>query len=101
MTRFASRISEKAGACMLHPSGNFDAHQVERFSQRLPHKIHDAEIKQPFVLVLLADDSIAVVEQAESLSERECIFSESCRFQGRNHLTQDFIQTRGSVDKLP
>src|SRR5690349_19594058 len=101
MTRLASRISEKTGSRMLHPSRDFNSHQVQCFSQRLADKVDDAQVEQSLFLVLLGEDPISMVKEAEALSERECVFRQRCRLESHNHLTRNLIQSRGGIHELP
>src|SRR5438552_1351751 len=102
MTRLASRISVKTGACIyLHPLRNFNAHEIESFGQRLPDEFDDREIEHALVRVFLADDAIAVIEEAENLRQSERVFSDACRLQRCDHLGGDIVKARGRVHDFP
>src|SRR4051812_34350100 len=94
-------MSVNAGARILHPPRYFDPHQLESFRERLPDEIDDGQVEQPAILVLFMDDAVPVIEEAETLRKRECVFRESRWFERAYGLTRHFVETRRGIHDLP
>jgi hypothetical protein len=55
----------------LHTTWNINAHQVQSFSQPFADEIDDENIKEAFSRIFFGNDSIAVIEEIEPLSQHE------------------------------
>ena len=60
----------------LHTAGNFNAHQVKGLRQSFAHQIDHEDIEQASGGVFFRYDPVPVVEEIESLSQRERVFRE-------------------------
>src|SRR5262245_3887170 len=60
----------------LHTAGNFNTHQVKGLRQSFAHQIDHEDIEQASGGVFFRYDPVPVVEEIESLSQRERVFRE-------------------------
>src|SRR5437667_118052 len=96
---FHSSIDRRYSA--LHPSRDFDTHQVQGFGERLTHDIHYENIEKFPVRILFGNDPIPVIEEIESLSESERMFRQSRRFKRDEDLMPNLVHTQREIDEFP
>src|SRR5689334_25204596 len=97
MTSAMNRVSGMTG---LHPPGDLDTHQVERFRQNIADQSDHEYVERALGGVFFSKDSIPVIEKVESLCKRESILCQSRRFESRDCLVSDFIDTQGQIQRF-
>ena len=63
--------------------------------------IYNRQVKQLTARILFRNDLVSVIEEIETLRERERVLGRCCGFKRRNGLGRDLVETRNSENELP